>query len=35
MYLSPVVAYIIDVIGKMLSALSYLFMKVAHTKIEQ
>lgn len=35
MYISPALAYIIDVIGKLCAALSYLIMKIAHHRIEE
>ena len=34
MLISPAVAYLIDVVGKLLTALSYLIMKIAHHKLE-
>ena len=34
MYISAVVAYLIDVFGKLLTALSYLLMKLAHHSLE-
>ena len=34
MLISPLVAYLIDVFGKLLTALSYMLMKIAHHKLE-